>query len=125
MAAHTARSIPPRLARWPDGLPILIKASAFICALANLVFVDLCRLLGFKVLRLWILNTRVSSRRRDYDALDLVRPAVRDASVFYWKRVHCLQRSAVVTLMLRRRGVPATLVIGYQPSPVQWHAWVE
>jgi hypothetical protein len=49
---------------------------------------------------------------------------VRDAATFYFKSVRCLQRSAAVTRMLRRRGVSAELVIGYQPLPLRSHAWV-
>jgi hypothetical protein len=51
--------------------------------------------------------------------------AVEEACVWYVKRVPCLQRSAVVTCLLRRHGVPAELVIGYRPVPFESHAWVE
>ncbi len=66
-----------------------------------------------------------TSTRASNDALTLVRVAVRDACVFYPKQVHCLQRSAVVTSMLRRRGLRARLIIGYQTKPILGHAWVE
>jgi hypothetical protein len=47
------------------------------------------------------------------------------ACVFYFKPVLCLQRSAVATILLRRYGYPAELVIGVQVAPSRSHAWVE
>jgi hypothetical protein len=37
----------------------------------------------------------------------------------------CLTRSLVLTALLARRGIPATLVIGVRPDPFAAHAWVE
>lgn len=51
--------------------------------------------------------------------------AVDFACVFYFRQVLCLQRSAAATLLLRRRGLPAEMVIGAQLLPFQSHAWVE
>jgi hypothetical protein len=51
--------------------------------------------------------------------------AVLLASCLYWKPVRCLQRSVCTTSLLRRRGVPARLVIGYRLAPFRSHAWVE
>lgn len=39
------------------------------------------------------------------------------ACVFYFKQVLCLQRSAATTLLLRRHGLPAEMVIGAQLLP--------
>jgi hypothetical protein len=47
------------------------------------------------------------------------------ACVFYFKRVLCLQRSAALTVLLRRHGWNAEMVIGAQLLPFQSHAWVE
>jgi hypothetical protein len=58
------------------------------------------------------------------NASDLCR-AVDLACVFYFKRVLCLQRSAATTLLLRRYGWDAEMVIGVQLLPFQSHAWVE
>ena len=44
---------------------------------------------------------------------------------FYWKSLRCLQRSIVLARLLRMRGVPAQVVIGYRPAPFFSHAWVE
>lgn len=51
--------------------------------------------------------------------------AVDLACVFYFKRVLCLQRSAATTLLLRRHGWQAEMVIGAQVLPFKSHAWVE
>jgi Transglutaminase-like superfamily len=47
------------------------------------------------------------------------------ASVFYFKHVLCLQRSAATTLLLRRHGFAASMVIGAKLLPFRSHAWVE
>lgn len=51
--------------------------------------------------------------------------AVDLASVFYFKQALCLQRSAAATLLLRKHGWEAEMVIGAQVAPPKWHAWVE
>jgi len=57
--------------------------------------------------------------------VQVIRAAVDNAAVFYYKRVLCLQRSAAGALLLRRAGYPAELVIGCRKIPFQAHAWVE
>jgi hypothetical protein len=47
------------------------------------------------------------------------------ACVFYPRRVLCLQRSGATTLLLRRHGHLAEMVIGAQILPFKSHAWVE
>jgi hypothetical protein len=51
--------------------------------------------------------------------------AVDLACVFYFKRVFCLQRAAATTVLLRRHGWDAEMVIGAQVLPFKSHAWVE
>lgn len=51
--------------------------------------------------------------------------AVDRAATYYFKRAWCLQRSATAVCLLRRRGVPAQLVIGAERMPFYSHAWVE
>lgn len=81
-------------------------------------------LFGFRrvhaVARAW----RRSPRRGSRSAEHICR-AVAEACVWYPKRAFCLQRSWTATLLLRRYGFPAQLVIGYRPSPIDSHAWVE
>lgn len=47
------------------------------------------------------------------------------ACIFYFKQVLCLQRSAATTLLLRRHGWNAEMVIGAQLLPYRSHAWCE
>ena len=54
-----------------------------------------------------------------------VRAMVDRAQMYYPKKAMCLQHSAVVTCLLRRRGVPAQLVIAAQEFPIRVHAWSE
>ena len=51
--------------------------------------------------------------------------AIDYACVLYFKRVLCLQRSAATTILLRRHGWNAELVIGVQMLPFRSHAWCE
>lgn len=51
--------------------------------------------------------------------------ALNVASIWYWKPVLCLQRSAAATCLLRRSGFPAQMVLGAQQVPFRTHAWVE
>jgi Transglutaminase-like superfamily len=51
--------------------------------------------------------------------------AVDQASIWYWKEVLCLQRSAATCCLLRRYGTPAEMVIGIRQLPFRGHAWVE
>jgi hypothetical protein len=51
--------------------------------------------------------------------------AVDMASIWYWKEVLCLQRSAATACLLKQFGVPAHMVIGAQQMPFRAHAWVE
>ena len=47
------------------------------------------------------------------------------AIAFYPKRVQCLQRSVVTARMLRRKGIPADLIVGFRTDPFFAHAWIE
>jgi hypothetical protein len=68
---------------------------------------------------------KVARRTPAADVTPRVCRAVEEACAWYFKRALCLQRSAVATWLLRRRGVRAELVIGFRPVPVDSHAWVE
>jgi Transglutaminase-like superfamily/Coenzyme PQQ synthesis protein D (PqqD) len=54
-----------------------------------------------------------------------VRAMVDRAQMYYPKKAMCLQHSAVVTCLLRRRGVPAQMVLAAHEFPVRVHAWSE
>jgi hypothetical protein len=47
------------------------------------------------------------------------------ASALYPKPPLCLQRSSVLVKLLRKRGIPAQMIIGAQKLPFKAHAWVE
>jgi hypothetical protein len=115
----------PRLTQWPRDIPLSTKVPAFLGAVAELLWLDVCSFLGFRVLYRAVARVGLADSAVSYDALALIRVAMRDACVFYVRQVNCLQRSAAVTRMLRRRGLAAKLVIGCQPQPVALHAWVE
>jgi hypothetical protein len=51
--------------------------------------------------------------------------AVAVAAALYIKPAYCLQRSAALTCLMRLLGVQARLVIGFRPTPLDSHAWVE
>jgi hypothetical protein len=56
---------------------------------------------------------------------DTICRALNNACVWYPRRAECLQRSAVLTCLLRRYGLAAQMVIGTQKLPFRAHAWVE
>jgi hypothetical protein len=80
-------------------------------------FKELHRRVGRESVRA-ITSTRLAPKEKVCEAMDL-------ACVFYPKRVLCLQRSAATTMLLRRHGWSAEMVIGAQVLPFQAHAWVE
>jgi hypothetical protein len=59
------------------------------------------------------------------EARDKICATLNIACVWYPRRAECLQRSAALTCLLRRYGLPAQLVIGTQKLPFRAHAWVE
>jgi len=63
--------------------------------------------------------------RRDQETCRRVNAMVTRAQVYYPKKAMCLQHSAVVTCLLRRRGVPAEMVLAAQEFPPKAHAWTE
>ncbi|SRR5258708_22699578 len=91
-----------------------------------LYFEFVMRFCGFRALNEIVREEKVGSapawalpRTADLShAMDL-------ACVFYFKQVMCLQRSAATTLLLRRHGLRAELVIGAQILPFKSHAWTE
>ena len=66
--------------------------------------------------------SRTGSRAPDVEAIC---HAIDLACALYAKPVLCLQRSAATTILLRRFGWRAEMVIGAQVLPFKSHAWVE
>ena len=89
------------------------------------------RVLGFaRVYRLvqwWgARSARVASQATQRRLVRRTLEAVRTATRYYYRRrLDCLPRSLTLYLLLRRRGVPATLHIGVKRYPFGAHAWVE
>jgi hypothetical protein len=107
-------------------LPVTALARLVLAAYLELLRVDI-RLArnGFPLVYEKVRNSPVCKHRlavrRDVDichAVDL-------ACVFYFKEARCLQRSAAATILLRKAGLPAEMVIGVQPIPFRAHSWVE
>jgi Transglutaminase-like superfamily len=107
-------------------LPLLSLARLVLAAYIELLRVDI-RLarkgfpLVYEIVRDFPVSKDRSAIGKDAD----ISRAVDLACVFYFKEARCLQRSAVATVLLRRAGLPAEMVIGIQPIPFRAHSWVE
>lgn len=101
----------------------LLTARAF----GELIYIEMIGLRGFQAVKRCVSRIKPSQTREPVPAAAIapVVDAMETASAFYPKKPPCLQRSAVVTRMLRRRGVEAEMVIGCHLPPLQAHAWVE
>ncbi|HSE19654.1 MAG TPA: lasso peptide biosynthesis B2 protein [Pyrinomonadaceae bacterium] len=97
--------------------------SAFVGLLA---FDLLLKLGGFKrLIRKVGRWPTAEPRTTDPEICRRVRAMVDRAQMYYPKKAMCLQHSAVVTCLLRRRGVPAEMVLAAQDFPPKAHAWAE
>lgn len=85
----------------------------------------LTRLFGFRAVSRGIRAWRRPAVPPAVELEAAVCGAVAAACCLYWKPVQCLQRSTVTMRLLRARGIPAELVVGYRPDPMFHHAWVE
>jgi len=102
------------------------RRTLFFRALVGLFAFDLLGL-GRKYSRAhrFLQRTRTAHRGAAPDIVDRVCHAVNHASIWYPKRVRCLQRSTVTTCLLRRYGVAAQMAVGAQTIPFKAHAWTE
>lgn len=95
-------------------------------ALLGLVAYDLLLLnRDFARLHKIVRNWQLSSETSPYVVESRVCQAINYACIWYPKRAMCLQRSAVMTCLLRSCGVAAEMVIGAHKLPFRAHAWVE
>jgi hypothetical protein len=104
---------------------LVTTALLVLQAFASLILFDVLAWSGYKRVYAFTRTRRVAGRRPSLETTARVCWAVQEACVWYVKRVYCLQRSSATAWMLRRGGVPAELVIGYRPVPLDSHAWVE
>lgn len=102
-----------------------MKARVFESWLLLLYFDYVMRFRGFARVHACVQRYNVRHREgQPMQSSDLCR-AMDFACVLYFKRVLCLQRSAATTVLLRRHGLNAEMVIGTQMYPFRSHAWVE
>ena len=103
------------------------KISETLAALFGLFAFDLLlRVRGFEALIRKVESWPTAEpHRRDQEICRRVCAMVTRAQVYYPKKAMCLQHSAVVTCLLRRRGVPAEMVLAAQEFPPKAHAWTE
>jgi hypothetical protein len=95
-------------------------------ALLGLLFFDIFGLgRSFEELLRFVRSYKVVPRAASAQTVVQVCNGINYASVWYPKRVLCLQRSVVTTCLLRRSGVPAEMVLGAQHLPFKAHAWTE
>ena len=98
-------------------------ASAFVGLLA---FDLLLKFGGFQRLIRKVSRWPIAEpRSTDREICRRVRSMVDRAQLYYPKKAMCLQHSAVVTCLLRRRGVAAEMVLAAQTFPPKAHAWAE
>lgn len=81
--------------------------------------------MGFRKLHSSVKNYPVSARKPNTHTVARMREAVDKACVWYPKQALCLQRSAVLTVLLRREGVDARMALAARRMPLKMHAWVE
>ena len=84
-----------------------------------------CKRYSFHQQHVMVKQWKVAHRSSDDGTIERVSAAVNYACIWYPKQAQCLQRSFVVTSLLRKHGVPAQMVIGAQKLPFKAHAWVE
>jgi hypothetical protein len=85
----------------------------------------LTRLRGFKGLHRMVRTQQLRRAAGTTPSIEDLCHAMDLACVFYFRTVSSLERSAATTLMLRRYGRRAEMVIGLQVLPMDSHTWVE
>jgi len=103
-----------------------LNRETVIAFIALLAFDLLLKFRGFQSLIKRVESWPTAKVRvKDPDVCKRVRAMVDRAQMYYPKKAMCLQHSAVVTCLLRRRGVPAEMVLAAQELPPKGHAWAE
>jgi hypothetical protein len=102
------------------------KRETLLAFIGLLAFDLLLKFAGFQYLIQKVERWPTAEARSiDREICRRVRGAVDRAQMYYPKKAMCLQHSAVVTCLLRRRGVPAEMVLAAQEFPPKAHAWAE
>jgi hypothetical protein len=104
----------------------VLKRETFAAFIALAAFDVLLKFAGFQSLIRKVERWPTAEpRTTDREVCRRVRAMVDRAQMYYPKKAMCLQHSAVVTCLLRRRGVPAEMVLAAQEFPPKCHAWSE
>jgi hypothetical protein len=104
----------------------LSKRETFSALLGLLAFDLLLKFAGFQALIKKVEQWPTATpRTTDREVCRCVRGMVDRAQMYYPKKAMCLQHAAVVTCLLRRRGVPAEMVLAAREFPPAAHAWTE
>jgi len=104
----------------------LSSRETFTAFVGLLAFDLLLKFAGFRYLIKRVESwPTVEPHTTDHEICRRVRAMVDRAQMYYPKKAMCLQHSAVVTCLLRRRGVPAQMVLAAQEFPPKAHAWSE
>lgn len=102
------------------------KVEVFVGWIALLAADFALKILGLRrVIRLIANWTPRRLRRQSPEVVMRVFTTIDRAGVYYSRRVLCLQRSIAAVCLLRAKGIPAEMVIGFARFPCQGHAWVE
>ena len=115
----------PQLAS-SESTPRPLKRETFAAFIGLLSFDLLLRFRGFESLIRKVEHWPTAEpRKKNVETCRRIREMVDRAQMYYPKKAMCLQHSAVVTCLLRRRGVPAQMILAAQEFPAKAHAWVE
>lgn len=111
----------------PPASPLRVSKRETLTAFAGLLAFDLLlKFRGFNSLIDRVEHWPITEpRTTDLQTCRRVRAMVDRAQMYYPKKAMCLQHSAVLTCLLRRRGVPAEMVLAAQEFPPRGHAWAE
>ena len=103
-----------------------LKRETFAAFIGLLTFDLLLRFRGFQSLIKKVEHWPTAEpHTTEMQTCQRVRAMVDRAQMYYPKKAMCLQHSAVVTCLLRSRGVPAEMILAAQEFPPKGHAWVE
>jgi Transglutaminase-like superfamily/Coenzyme PQQ synthesis protein D (PqqD) len=109
-----------------SALPEPLKRETITAFIGLTLFDLLLKTSGFESLVEKVKNWPVAKHRTaDEITIKRIRAAVDRAQMYYPKKAMCLQHSAVTTCLLRRKGVPAEMVLAAIDFPVKAHAWSE
>jgi hypothetical protein len=100
---------------------VILFLRALLMLFAYDVLNNMCR---FQTLYSMVRRWKVGGDS-DPNTINRVCRAVNYACIWYPKQALCLQRSFVTTILLRKHGLPAQMVLGAQKLPFKAHAWVE